>query len=159
MVSAAQLAKKIDLSPQRAAELVRTGLFQADADGRLNEDACIIQYVRFLRDEGRKSTASAAASRHADAKAREVELRIAKETRKVIAADEVCDFLIETVGTFRSRLSGVPAACTRDPELRATIETQLDDVIADLNRDFTGAAAAIEAGRPFSEEDQDDGNG
>lgn len=158
MVSAAVLAKKIDLSRQRVSEFVREGLFPADADGRLNEDVCVVLYIRWLRGEGRKSTKTEAASRHQDAKAREVELRLAKELRELIPKDEVCDFLTETLGAFRSELSGVAAASSRDPEIRAVIESNLEAAIGRLRTKFTDGEASIRAGKPLSE-DGNDGDG
>ena len=106
-------------------------------------------YITYLKDENRRSTKSASASRVQDARAAEIELKIAKEQRDLIPKDEVCDFLTETVGTFRSRLSGVPAAATRDPEVRVAIEKELDDAIADLNRSFSAAESNARSGRPL----------
>jgi hypothetical protein len=152
MVSPAAFAKRVDLSRQRVAQFVADGTFPVEPDGCLNEDACIIIYVRWLRGEGRKSAKTEAASRYQDAKRREVELRLAKELREVIPTEEVCDFLTEAVGTFRSELAGVPAASSRNPETRAVIEGNLEAAIDRLRTKFDNGRASIRARKPLSTE-------
>jgi hypothetical protein len=155
MVSQAAFAKRVDLSRQRVVQFVTEGTFPADADGRIDEDACIIIYVRWLRGEGRKSAKTAATSRLQDVKVREIELRVAKELREVIPVEDVCDFLTETVGMFRSELAGVPAASTRDPEARAVIENNIDGAIVRLRGKFDAGKSSLRARKPLISEDGD----
>src|SRR5262245_14744717 len=125
-VNQATLGKHLDISQTRVAQFVADETFPKLPNGKLDKDDCRIRYIRWLRDETRKSSASVSASRVQVARAEQIEQQTAKERRDLIPAEEVTDFLTETVGTLRSELAGVPAASTREPAVRAAIEKSLD---------------------------------
>ena len=61
------------------------------------------------------------------ARAREIELRIARQDRKVIDLDEAMTVLEEQAGEFLASLSGLPARITRLPRERQRIEAITDE--------------------------------
>ncbi len=151
-VSQATLARHLDISQPRVAQFVADGTFVAMQNGKLGLDDCRIRYIRWLRDESRKSAASVSASRVQTARAEKIEQEIARDKRDLIPADEVCDFLTEAVGTFRSELAGVPAASTRDPVIRADIEKNIDAAIGRLAGTFGTADKNVRSRQPIAVE-------
>lgn len=149
-VNQATLGKHLDISQTRVAQFVADGTFVTLPNGKLDKDDCRIRYIRWLRDETRKSSASVSASRVQVARAEQIELQTAKELRDVIPIEEITDFLTETIGTLRSELSGVAAASTRDPAVRAEIEKNLDAAIERCRAAFGTADKAVRGRKPFS---------
>lgn len=81
-------------------------------------------YARFLKESASDRTTNAALTRAQDARAREVELRIKREERELIAQDEALLAMSMLCGIISQQLSGLPARITRDMELRRQIETE-----------------------------------
>jgi phage terminase Nu1 subunit (DNA packaging protein) len=147
-VSQLQVAQHLDISQPRVAQFVAEGVFKPLPNRKLDLDACRIAYVRWLRDETRKSSQSAAAARVQDARAKAIELRTAREDGKLIPVDDLEIWMTETLGIFRSALWGLPAASTRDLTLRAEIQKHLDDALGRIEDDFAAASAKCNQGRP-----------
>ena len=155
-VAQVELAKHLDISQSRVAQFVKEGIFAPNAkSGRLPVDKSRIAYIRWLRDESRKSAASMSTRRVQDARAKEIELRIAREQNKLVEMDEVEAFLRDAVGSFRSELFGVPAACTRDLALRGVINQHLENAIDRIRAGFDATARQIRETGTFSEEDEE----
>jgi hypothetical protein len=85
--------------------------------------------IRYLRDEGRKTSKSAVQSRVQAARVKEIELRIAERSHVVVDIEE-CSALVDDVfGNMRAELSGIPAMITRDLKLRSEIERTIDECL------------------------------
>ncbi len=145
-VSQQALARHIDVSQPRIAQFVRDGTFQRLKNGKLDLDDCRIRYIRWLRDDSRKSTAAQAQSRLRDVRTREVEMRIAREEGRIVEMESVEAVVSDVLGTFRSELASLPAACTRDLALRATIEKQVNGAIDRCRERFEKAELALRTG-------------
>lgn len=143
------LARHLDVSQQRVSQFVADGTFPTLPDGTLDVDVCRVIYIRWLRDETRKSSTSEAAKRVQDQRASQIELQIAKDLGKLIPIEDVQAFLSETLGTFRSELSGVPAASTRDLDVRTSIEKNLNAAIDRCRASYEAASRAIADGKPI----------
>src|SRR5688572_21374432 len=91
-------AKLIMVEIQWFNNLVRQGHIKALSKNRYRVIDVVQGYITYLKDENRRATKSASASRVQDMRANEIELKIAKERRDLIPADEVCDFLSESMG-------------------------------------------------------------
>ncbi|MDA9510919.1 hypothetical protein XI09_40950 [Bradyrhizobium sp. CCBAU 11386] len=128
-VSQAQVAQHLDVSQPRVAQFVGEGVFKPLPNRKLDLDASRVAYIRWLRDETRKSTQSAASARVQDARARAIELRTAREEARLVPLDDVQAVVADILGTYRSELTGIAAAATRDLSVRAAIQQHLDDAI------------------------------
>jgi hypothetical protein len=138
IVTASGLGRHLDLSRQRVVQLSDEGVIERRADGRFDQDAARVAYVRWLRAEDRRAVRTEADGRLRDARAREVELRIAEREHRLIDMVEHESVLAEVVGIVTTALDGLPARITRDLSLRAVIEAECT---ATLNR----AAAVADA--------------
>lgn len=109
-------------------KLVRMGYITRVGRGQYTVPNVVQGYIRFLKDEGRRTSKSAADSRVRDARAEEIELRT-MEKRGVLkqqaeeAALALCDHVL---GPLRSDVYAIPARVTQDLELRRKIEQALD---------------------------------
>ncbi|MGN6284507.1 MAG: hypothetical protein ACTHM2_05085 [Afipia sp.] len=146
LVSQAWLAKHLDVTPARISQLVKDGEFVPGVDGKLDPDACRVRYIRWLRDETRRSSQSEQRKRLEAAKARGEELRVAREENRLVEMDEVEAVFADILGTFRSELSGLPAASTRDLAIRSEIEKHLNGAIDRCRGRFEKASAALKSG-------------
>ena len=108
----------------------------ANSELRFDQDAARFAYLRWLRSEDRRGQKGEADGRLRDARAREVELRIAEREHRLIDMVEHESVLAEVVGIVTTALDGLPARVTRDLGLRAVIEAEIN---ATLNR---GSAVA-----------------
>lgn len=141
-------AAYLDLTRQRVAALAADGNLPRKEDGTFDLDECRIAYIRFLRQAANRRAASADnGARLREARAQEIELRVAREAGEFIPLEDVETVLQDAVSAFCAELNGVPAACTRDLALRKVIEEQVGNAI-DRCRERLERAAQ----RQFSDE-------
>lgn len=103
-------------------------------------------YITFLRSEDRRSTKSAAESRVRDARAAEIELRVAERARRLIEIDEAIAAMQTVVGIVRTLMGGIAARVTRDLQLRRTIEKAINDGLALVASRLGQEIAALRGG-------------
>lgn len=144
--SQAQVAAHLDISQPRVAQFVGEGVFKQLPNRKLDMDACRIGYIRWLRDETRKSSQSAAVARVQDARAKAIELRTAREEGRLWDAEDTMAAMADILGTFRSELEGVAAGSTRDLSIRANIQAQINDAMDRCRASFERAERNLRAG-------------
>lgn len=141
MVSAAQAAKMIMVTPQWLRQLAAQGYIPVAEKGQYPLAAVIQGYVKFLKDDERRSSKSATASRMQDAKTAEIEMRLAEKRRELISVEDAQAAVDIIVGKVRAEFSGLPARATRDMSLRRVLEAETN---ASLNRVADAVAASAE---------------
>jgi hypothetical protein len=98
-----------------------------------------------------------AVARAQEARARQLELRLAKEAGSLIELGALEETIGEIVATFNAELIGVPAACSRDIEARGRIEEQVNGAIVRCRQRFDEAVAALASGgNPLAADETDD---
>lgn len=127
--SLSEISKLLMLTPQRVRQLVIDGWISQSGRNVYSVAAAVQGYIKFLKDEERRTSKSAATSRLHDVRTREVELRMAREENRLVDIEDVTVAVGEIVGGFRSELAGLPAACTRDLAQRRVIEKHLHGAI------------------------------
>lgn len=125
-ITVAQAEKLVDLTAERLRQLARAGHIPKAVKGRYPLVGLVTGYIRFLRDENRAGTKTQAEGRVRDARAREIELRIAERQNRVIDLEEHDSVVDEVVGIFIAEMSALPARVTKDLPLRRNIETEID---------------------------------
>lgn len=119
----------IGKSAQWVRKLIEWGYIVKQPDGMVLERDVVLGYIRFLTDEQRRASKSQAESRVRDARAREIELRIAEREGRLAELGDLEGVLDEYIGTMRAELAGLPARVTRDLVQRRTIEAAIDDIL------------------------------
>jgi hypothetical protein len=163
VLSAKDSAKLIGKSVAWLANLVSDGYVKADRkNGResLYRPAAVAQgYVAFLTDEQRRSSKSVTLSAVQAQRAREIELRIAREQHELIELDEAIGVLDEVVGGLKADFDGLAASVTRDPALRDAIEVKVEEIFGRHADGLQQKANALRASGAVAEADTEDDAG
>lgn len=142
-VNASQIAVLLMLSTERIRQLVNAGYIPKIGKGKYAVIDAVQGYIRFLRDEEKQASKSAADSGLKAARQREVELRIAREEGRLVDMEDVEAVVSNVFATLRAELTGIPAAVTRDVKLRAEIEKGLNGAFARSQGKFREAGEAL----------------
>lgn len=138
-ITAAQLAKHLDLTAPRISQLASEGHIPRNRDGSYPTDACRVAYIRSLRRAAStraKVTSGGDALR--DAKLLKMQLDLQTQQGKLVQVEDVEAIVADAIGTLRNELAGLGASVTRDLQLRAAIDEKVNDAV-------DRARAAIEA--------------
>lgn len=108
-------------------------------------------YIRWLKDDARRSSKSASATAVQEARASEIALRVAERRRDLIRMDEAISTIDDVFGPLKSELAGVPARATRDIALRKHIEAELDAALGRAVKRLHAASAALLQGKDHFE--------
>lgn len=140
------------IGPERIRQLSKAGYIPIPKRGFTTIVGAVQGYIRFLKEDARKETRSAAASRAVDARADEIQLKIAERKRELIPREDAILAMDLVVGEVNKVFTGLPARITRDLRLRREIEAKLNEgkgQIADaLARGHGLAATGVDASDP-----------
>lgn len=154
LITVKTLASLLMITEQWVRQLAGKGYIPKPDRGNVPLIAGVQGYIRFLKDEERRTSKTASQSAVAEARAREITLRTAREEGRLIDIEDAEAVFAEVLGTFRAELAGVAAASTRDLELRAAIDGRLNDAIARCRARFETAGASARAGSGYSLSDE-----
>lgn len=121
-------AALIGTSAEWVRRLIAEGAVKKSPNGGVFRDDLVRGYLAWIKDEQRRATKSAGESRVKDARAREIELRIAQREGDLIDLADHDAVVDEMAGIFVAALSGLPARVTRDIPLRRKIEAECDEI-------------------------------
>jgi hypothetical protein len=145
-----QACRLVMLSNERIRQLVKDGYIPKPAKNSYPLVGVVQGYIRFLRDEDRRSSKTAAESGLKAARQKEVELRIAERSRDLIDVREHSDIVDEMAGMFVAGLSALPARVTKDMAMRRQIEAGCDAIRNDIAALAAEKARDVGAGGPNS---------
>ena len=149
-------AKLIMVSVRHFFRLVHDGWIKKSPDGHYLIVAVVQGYIAALKDEVRRGSALSAKNRVGDARAREIELRIAQQERSLLPIESCLEFADVICGAFRSELSSMPAALTRDRELRAKIQVHCDSILFRVATLGAEHSSALRSGVPIADAVEED---
>jgi hypothetical protein len=102
-------------------------------------------YLKYLQSAERRASRSATLSRVQTARARQIELQIARDTGELMAADEAVVTLNEIVGILRDEMNTL-AACIRDKAMRTRLQAEVDQIFGAAAERIKLAAANFKGG-------------
>ena len=140
-ITTQQACRLLMISDERIRQIAKMGYIPKLAKGRYNLVELVQGYIKFLKDDDRRSSKSATASRMQDAKTAEIEMRLAEKRRELIPVEDAQAAVDVIVGKVRAEFSGLPARATRDMTLRRVLEAETN---ASLNRVADAVAASAE---------------
>lgn len=143
----ADAARMIEKSETHVLRLVKDGLLQKAGRGHYRPEDVARAALQFREGEDRRSSQTEEAKRVAVARAKEIELRTAREEGRLVPLESVQAVVSDILGTYRYELTGVPAASSRDLTVRAAIQQHLDDAIDRCRVKFEKANRDMVAGR------------
>lgn len=152
ILSTAQAAELLEITAERVRQLVKSGHIEKRGKDQIPLLSAVRGYIRFLKEDERRSSKSASASRVQDSRAREIDLKVAEREGRLVDVVEHRDIFAEVFGTLKAGLAGVPARVTRDMDHRRKLETEIDDILRQAadrfeqaSRDLGDAGPAVEA--------------
>ena len=152
LIAIGQAARLLMISDERVRQLQKQGYIpRAPKRGVVPLVGAVQGYLRYLKDEERQSSKSAAASRVTDARTREIELRIAERQRDLIPQEDARAVIGEMAAMLKAEFVGLPARVTRDLDLRRTLEQEVDDSFARLAASAERARSALVTGGLYLE--------
>jgi hypothetical protein len=143
LISVETASKLLMISPVRVRQLVSEGYIPKASRNSYPLVGLVQGYIRFLKDEERRTSKSATANRVGEARAAEIELRTAERANRLIETDEALDVMDDLLATYKAEMAGIPARVTRDVTLRRKIKTELDDAFLRASARFEQSASAI----------------
>lgn len=125
--------------------------------GRWRVGDVLAGHFRYLTEANERRTKSAADSRVRDARAAEIERRMAIQGRDLIELAEALATVDDITGAFLGAVSGLPAQIAKDQRERQRITEICDGVRSRLDGRFSKSRDALRTGRAADQaEDEDD---
>lgn len=160
-IGAGEASETINVSAERIRQLVAEGyITKIGTKGGANvysRKDLVLGYIRFLKDDERRTSKSATASRIGEARTKEIELRIQKQEHRICDTEDAIGVVEEIVGLYRSELSAMPARLARhDITLRRQIEKSVNGILDRVSATFTKRAHALRTGGEAFEVDTED---
>lgn len=146
IVNAETLGRLLMITDRHVQRLAKEGVFEAKGRGKYPMVPCIHAYIRHLKEENKTQTKVAGDNRLRDARAREVEMRIAKSDRIIIELSEAQDIVDKMTGAFLQSIVGLPAMITRNINERKRIEKICDKVRTKLATRFSEISESVQSG-------------
>lgn len=155
-VTQADLASALGLSRIRVQQLVGEGrLTKPNADGYLLSQA-ITEYVAYKMASAAERSGSSKPDRLKEAKASEIERKMAIAERSLIPLSEAIGILDQVVGDFLVSLGALPAKITRNQRERERIEEVVAETRTRLADKFRKRGTALASGRNTDDADDED---
>jgi len=158
-ITTTQAARLLMLSDERVRQLTKSGYVPTLAQGRYNLVAVVQGYIKYLKDDERRSSRSVADNRVRDARAAEIERRMAREDRDIIMLDEAMAAYDFATGLYLTSISGLPARMTRNASERRRLEAICDGDRQRLADRFAEGASALRSGEAAVDADDEDDTG
>ena len=125
-------AKLLMVTPEWIRRLSKDGWIPKADRGRYRVVDVVQGYIRFLKDEARRSTKTASHSRLQDIRTRKEELAVAQAERELVPLAEAMTLVDEVAGSVVARVNAIPARFTRNIEQRALLQREVDDALAEV---------------------------
>jgi hypothetical protein len=138
-ITASVAARLIDVHPRRLQQLVAAGWIERPNRGEYTLVSVVQGYIRFLLDEDRRAAKSAAEARVLDARAREIELRIAREEAKLVPWDETRAFTEAVVHLLLDGVDQLPTLAGLEGDDRRRLEAILGRVRSQVEGELAKA--------------------
>jgi hypothetical protein len=137
-VSIEFFARVYELNVERIRQLIKEGWIPRGPRGRVNFIQGIRGMDRYRQDQLKRSTERLGDTKIKDARAREIEMRIAQKTGALIEYGEALAICQTLFGALKAELDGLPAGVTRERELRHRIEDRINGALGRVVKRLEG---------------------
>lgn len=128
-ITVTEAAALIQRTPRHVQGLVERGLLKKNQRGRYALKAVIAAEAENLRQQAEAARSRTGGNRASDARAREIELRIAERQRDLIPAEDAKAAVVHVCALVKAELTGLPARFTRDPAEKRRLEAEVDAML------------------------------
>jgi hypothetical protein len=147
MMSLHQAGQLLMVSDHWVRDLSKKGYIPKPEKGMVPLVATVQGYIRWLKDEERRASKTAAASDLQRTRAREIELRIAREEGNLIEAEDAEAAFADILGQWRSELDGLSRAVTRNLAMRESIDTYIAGMVERVRARFAAERERLAKGK------------
>jgi len=120
------------VTPEWIRRLTKDGWITKADRGRYRGVDVVQGYVRFLKDDARRSTKTAAHSRLQEIRARKEELNVAQAERELVPLVDAMTLVDEVAGIVVARVNAIPARVTRNIEQRSALQREVDEALVEV---------------------------
>ncbi len=138
----------IGFTPTMLRKIEQQGFVTRGEDKLFDPAEAVQGYIRWMKDEARRSSKTEGAKRTEELRQRKLEIDIAKEMHELVDVETVEVTFTEIFTTLRLDIGSVPAGVTRDLELRTEIGTLINGAFDRCRAKFDATVAALQGGRP-----------
>lgn len=146
VITTSQAAKLLMVSEVWIGKLHKMEYVPKAGRGKWNLVAVVQGYIRFLKDEDRRSSKSASHSRITDIKAERLEMQMKAERRELVPFDDTRLVLDTAAGLMQSTLMAIPAKFTRDIAERRRLEALIVEALGGIADGIEKKADALKKG-------------
>jgi hypothetical protein len=125
-------AKLLMVTPEWVRRLTKDGWITKTDRGRYRVVDVVQGYIRFVKDEGRRSSKTASHNRLQDIRTRKEELAVAQTERELVPLVEAMTLVDEVAGAVVARINAIPARLTRNIEQREQLQREVDDALTEV---------------------------
>ena len=150
-LSLADCALACQISQQWIMKLTQEGFIQKTANSKLRPMDVLLGYVKWLRDESRRTNKSTSEVRVKEARANEIEMRIAMKQRDLIPVEDALNAMSDLCGVTRQVIDGLPARLTRDMDLRRKWEVNVTEALETISNRAAELGKTVRSGVDASE--------
>jgi len=140
-LSVAEAASLFGMTPRWLQALVKAGHIEKPARGEYRLGAVCSGVLAHMEARIAAGSKAAAGNRASEARAREIELRIAERQRDLIPVEDAKAVVAQIAGLAKAELVGLPARFTRDPEMKRRLEVEVDGMLRRMAEAAERAAA------------------
>lgn len=144
-VTAAVVARHLDLTRQRVGQLAAEGVLHRLPAGGFDLHACIEAYLRYLRDGVQRARDAAADAGVQRARRLEIEQRVAIKDRQLVDIREHEALFLEALAVVKSEMRRMPARVSTDRAFRRALAAEVDGVLSRCISRFERATAELKA--------------
>ena len=145
-VTATTLGKHLDLTIQRIKQLANEGVIEQVSNGRYDQDACRIAYLRWLRAPERRTQRSKVDADFIKAKTELIAIRVREKKRELMETEEAIADMEQLIGIVLTEMSSMPALIGgADLQLRRKVEKAVFDTRVKMANTFTKIAEETKA--------------
>ncbi|XOK12638.1 hypothetical protein ACI6PO_06330 [Agrobacterium tumefaciens] len=154
VVSIEAAGKLLDgLTAERVRQLIKEGWIPREKRGAVRIDAAVSGYIRYLKDAAKRETKTSADTRVRDARAAEIEQRIAEKNRRLVPAEEATAAIDHIIGACAEAFASIPAMISRDVAERNRIEKHVKEAQRGVAKRLSEAAELLEKGGKLPDAD------
>jgi hypothetical protein len=159
VVSATELARWLDCHQTYIGQLAARDILRRAPGGKYELRENVVAYIRNLRAQAANVAPSDLVKSKIQAqrlRSEQLALQLQRERLELISVDTVGTFIQDVTGALFAEFNGVAAAITRDLELRAVIDQQVDGCIGRFRDRCVHSMKALAAGErsTFAAEDE-----
>jgi len=148
--------KLLMVTPKWVRRLTKDGWIPKTERGRYRVVDVVQGYIRFLKDEARRSTKTASHTRLQDIRARKKDLAVAQTERELMPLADAMTLVDEVAGAVAARVNAIPARFTRNIEQRVALQREVDEALAEVADRIGKLGHAFRSGQDDPAPDEED---